>query len=100
MAEEGDGKSLHLQRHQSIVHQDLLGEEIGTYCGLVACTELLVDLNVHHVSVLSTATRPRTTYILIHQARLANPTIAENNDLFEPRISAVTKPRDCSRALP
>ena len=34
----------YLHGHESIVHQNFLGEEVRTYGSLVACAKLLVDL--------------------------------------------------------
>jgi hypothetical protein len=34
----------HLHRYQPVINHDFLGKEVGAYCRLVACAELLVDL--------------------------------------------------------
>jgi hypothetical protein len=49
----------YLHRHQPVIDEDLLGEEIGTNSRLVASTELLVDLYVAGAVVLAVLLRVR-----------------------------------------
>lgn len=79
-----------------VINQNLSSQEIGADCGLVASTELLVDLHmsaisltVHSFVVLELQfARDRSwiecdarTYILVHQTRLAYTAVAKDNDL-------------------
>lgn len=82
----------HLHRHQPVIDQDLFGEEVGANCCFVACAELLVDLESPCKHVLTGVKRRDAekgsleggrSYILVHQAGLAYPTVAEDNDLRE-----------------
>ena len=78
-----------LHGHESVIDHDLLGEEVGTYCRLVACAELLVDLcgSCKRGSLAKDCViviRPSSevdSYILVHQARLANTTVTKDYDL-------------------
>ncbi len=78
----------HLHGHKPVVDHDFLGEEVGTYCRLVACAELLVDLFLsceHHVLrdvvQLLYGRGGGYPYILVHQAGLADTAITKDNDL-------------------
>jgi len=57
-------KEADLQCEEAVVDLDLLGEEIGANGGLVLVAELPVD-------------------VLVHQRRLADPAVAEDDDLEE-----------------
>ena len=79
----------HLHRDQTVINQDFFGQEVGAYRRFVACAEFLVDLQPQH-QPLSSIQFSRVilsrlslgdSYVLIHQARLANPAVTEDNDL-------------------
>jgi len=75
----------------AVVDQHLTGEEIRTNCGLVACAELFVDLELMMGSVSLTEEAPSAAYILVHQARLADTAIAQDDDLILPKILAQSR---------
>lgn len=95
MGSQGLNFVTNLHSHQSIVDQDLFGEEVGANCRLVACAELLVDLfelyeyaNIRQGSV-QVRSKGRS-YILVHQAGLAYPTVSQDNDLRLSTAALVT----------
>lgn len=97
--ESGRRGSTHLHSHLSVIDEHFPRKEIGSDRCLVACTELLVDLlgiissvSLSHgryslgscrLSSCSARVQIERSYILVHQTRLADTAIPEDDNLME-----------------
>ena len=82
---------VYLHSNKSIIHQHFLCQEIGPNSRLIASAELLVDLYNYQPCLSCTPTfllahQSQTEgwmpYILVHQTRLSNPTVSQNDHLL------------------
>lgn len=92
-------RETHLHGDLSVIDHDLPRQEISADGGLVARTKLLLDL---HASASASSSgpgatvqhkRPGHSYILVHQARLADTAISEDDNLFGPSAISVSSRR-------
>lgn len=70
---------IYLHGHEPIVNQNFFCEKIRPNGRFVTCTEFLVDLFARLAADCAKAYR--LTYVLVHQARLPNSTVAQYDDL-------------------